>query len=438
MATRRRPKLSLVLKCDAGPSCCNLNPSKENVVTLNPSLWEKLPENLLEQILAKLPFSALIRFCCVCKKWKNLLLSNEISTRCNSCKPVLVHSLAGPLTVYSPSRGGWEKLPVSYLPIDVSQLSLVASGSGLLCFSTDSFGEFLICNPLTKQYRRLQMPCGEGQGCVMPVPSPLHLNRDESGMNCMIRLGYLRVGMVFNTDTGFYKLVVASIYEGSGRTTLVYDSSNCSWKKAAMVPQGRFFRMKAIPCGGHLYCGITGVESGVGGESGGFAKLVRYDAEKETWSAILIPAHLGFPRKLVEHRDRLLLLARPNWQISETFDFFELQEAGSRMWLAAKYMPRRLMDSVYAAMSRPNNPILRSYIKCFGQGDIMYFVGICVKRAEVDPLMRGCSRSITGLRVWTHDFSSNSCLRLSDWEDWDLDNGPLSYHLLSPSLHAQV
>ncbi|OAE28195.1 hypothetical protein AXG93_2515s1330 [Marchantia polymorpha subsp. ruderalis] len=68
----------------------------------------------------------------------------------------------------------------------------------------------------------------------------------------------------------------------------------------------------------------------------------------------------------------------------------------------------------------------------------MYFVGICVKRAEVDPLLRGCSRSITGLRVWTHDFSSNSCLRLSDWEDWDLDNGPLSYHLLSPSLHAQL
>ncbi|KAL3694401.1 hypothetical protein R1sor_008052 [Riccia sorocarpa] len=243
--------------------------------------------------------------------------------------------------------------------------------------------------------------------------------------------------MVYYEETGCYKLIVASIYEGSGRTTLVYDSATRTWKRVAIVPQGRYFRMKAITAGGNLYCGITGVESVAGGESGGFAKLVRYDAGRETWSAIFIPAHLGFPRKLVEHQDRLLLLARPNWQISETFDFFELQEAGNKMWLAPKYMPRRLMDSVYAAMSRPNNPILRSYIKCFGHGDIMYFVGICVKRAETDHTNNRCARSITGLRVWTHDFSTNSCLRLSDWEDWDLDNGPLSYHLLSPSLHAQ-
>ncbi|KAF3972203.1 hypothetical protein CMV_004280 [Castanea mollissima] len=121
-----------------------------------------LPEEILTNILLRLPVKSLIRFRLVCKSWFTFLHKpNFIATHlnyssANNCHHLLVHTQAENHAISLLSNKTLNLIDSPRTP-KVEREVIVGSCNGLVCLSRDS--EIVLWNPATKEHKVLPTPC---------------------------------------------------------------------------------------------------------------------------------------------------------------------------------------------------------------------------------------------------------------------------------------
>ncbi|CAM6093187.1 unnamed protein product [Calypogeia fissa] len=234
----------------------------------------------------------------------------------------------------------WEEHSLAFFQdhIQTSRLELVATAGGLMCFETDKSNQLIVCNPISKIWRLLQIPCrtiGERQASDH---HPKYMNVITSSLfdfspaedrehGSTFRKRTTIVGLMVDPVTGnHYKIVVASLQDNYNSSctasTVVYDSMTSSWKTGAKAPEGgEFSDGDAIFCNGSLYC-LVKTETYNG-------ELFKYDVKRDRWSALSLDMSV-VRCKLIEHCGRVILAQRNSYYSHESaFKFFQLCDASS-------------------------------------------------------------------------------------------------------------
>ncbi|KAG6543684.1 hypothetical protein Mapa_014868 [Marchantia paleacea] len=333
------------------------------------SMLASLPEDVLHGVFQKLPFSSLVRFRLVCKAWNELIISPESARSNHPMKSVLTHFLNWKLTLFNSVACVWEDYSLSFFrdQIEAKFLDVVATDGGLLCFETEVFGQLVVCNPITKRWRVVQVPCRPGEEFYMPSPT-VHMS-----MRSQRPLGDRRmmVGLIVDQVTGHYKVIVAALHEGANRATLVYDSLTRSWKKGAQVPEGKKFSDDdVISCNGRVYCLIKNPK---GAQQEAVWRLLNYNVELDIWSELCLPAEtLVSFIKLVEHCGSVHLLVEErdsSWRNPRLL-LYDIENAStsSSMRLTRKDIPRKFTTKFSDQALRPT--FFES--NALGQGNLIY------------------------------------------------------------------
>ncbi|XP_010268500.1 PREDICTED: F-box protein CPR30-like [Nelumbo nucifera] len=133
----------------------------------------KLPGEIMEDILSRVPGKSLMRFMCVCKSWRNLFSDTRFTkmhlnraTEICSHSPHLIFATATKL--YHADLDSFDHTTSLHLPFrkrPVKNLQLVGTCNGLVCISLNSKLTYL-WNPTTRDYKELprQIPKSRCRG----------------------------------------------------------------------------------------------------------------------------------------------------------------------------------------------------------------------------------------------------------------------------------
>jgi len=125
-----------------------------------------LPDDILEQVLGHLPFATIIKACCVCKKWNDMLHSARFMRSLSNIsyqKPwyfMFTRDNDPNGHVYDPMLSKWYQFQI---PCVGSPSWRLVSFSGLVCFMDYACRRKLyVCNPITRYCRKLvELPDAE-------------------------------------------------------------------------------------------------------------------------------------------------------------------------------------------------------------------------------------------------------------------------------------
>ncbi|KAI9112659.1 hypothetical protein K1719_016325 [Acacia pycnantha] len=176
-----------------------------------------LPEDIMVNILKRLPVKSLIRFQCVCKHWKNFLKTSSFVT-----DHLHYSSAQNPSLLFKPNSncqplhlslidGEINALEVQIPPLigSLSDVMIVGSSNGLLCIATnESKDSLLYWNPAIREVRQV------------PATTP-----------SKFPLSYCILGFGFSEIVDDYKIV--KTYTGRGNVIIgvkMYSLSTDSWK----------------------------------------------------------------------------------------------------------------------------------------------------------------------------------------------------------------
>ncbi|GFP93200.1 F-box/kelch-repeat protein at5g15710 [Phtheirospermum japonicum] len=251
-------------------------------IQMEDNIWAGLPEDLLNEILARVPPFMIFRLRSVCKRWNSILQDNgflKFHSQVPSHGPCLLtywkNSQTPQCSVFSLPLKQWFRIPFTFLP--QWAFWLVGSSGGLVCFSGLDGLTFktLICNPLTQKWR------------VLPS---LHYNQQR------------QLIMVVDRKNRSFKVIATSdIYGDKSLPTEVYDSKADKWSIHQTMPAVNLCSSKMALCDSRLYLETL---SPLG--------LMMYGLETGRWEHI--PAK--FPRSLLDGylvagaRKRLFLVGR--------------------------------------------------------------------------------------------------------------------------------
>ncbi|KAJ6790931.1 F-box protein-like [Iris pallida] len=183
---------------------------------------ESVPEDLILQILARLPVKSLIRFKSVSRAFLRLpsdrhfvRLHHEISSRNPNLLIELLDS-SGFITI-DPSSLSVSRSSLDFL---ADRVRIRASSNGVLCCaSVADRGLYYICNPNTRDFR------------------PLPRARERPFTRFQPEYEATLVGLAFDPSTYEYNVVLAGFYRPFGRrpqdrlVCMVFDSAAGSWAK---------------------------------------------------------------------------------------------------------------------------------------------------------------------------------------------------------------
>lgn len=413
---------------------------QEEATSSSPS-WQFLHEDLIVEVLARLPFLSLIRCRRVCKKWNSVITSAGFSDHHQftpKCVPVYFNAWDGTFTVYNSVLNSWYRHSLAFLQLQVyasspalcESLSLAASGGGLLLFDTATFGQYFLCNPVTKKWRELKLPRKDWRGNHMPAPPWIRRGRLHQDVVSGRRM---LVGIVCGNYDVNYKLVFAGLYAGSLWTTLVYDSRTFSWSRGARIPiEGTdcAFAGRSMCCNGFLYCLIRGD----GGDLNHY-RVMKYDLDQKIWRQFWIPRYFGPFLELLEHQESILLIVRePARTPLGSNTFYKLQEWNhdDATWLI-------VLEDLPSVVNGLGQPLCTKFVSGFhrcghvGNGDLIYEVGFYREEQE------------KGWRVLLYHHAENYCFWLPDydvdkrhasWHGWS--KFPLGFYSFQPSLRLRV
>ncbi|CAM6104383.1 unnamed protein product [Calypogeia fissa] len=275
---------------------------------MDKELWEKLPEELLPIILAKLPVRSLAQFRSVCKSWSSLWYSESFVQLRSSTPPERSwfifnnynndYCLIDGSFSYDISCNKWHK----FVPNLPSQIERVAASAGglLFCVSRPSimvpvpgsvpgyhWPEMFVCNPLKESWIRLVQRPGYWQPII--------------------------VGMVADPVARTYKVILADRCQG----TEIYDSRTKSWKLIGKRPTTAFLRTNNS---------ISVKEKLV---TTGALSLLVFDSKEERWSSIGYPVGSIFHPQISNCHGRLHLVGfLPDENRLEVWDRQELDGNG--------------------------------------------------------------------------------------------------------------
>ncbi|KAL2632341.1 hypothetical protein R1flu_017027 [Riccia fluitans] len=368
-----------------------------------PSLWRHLPEELLERLFAKLPFESLVRLRRVCKRWNHVILSGEVSYLENpTAKCVPVHFGNGAFKIYNSITKDWQEQSLAFLSLDIltNGMSLIATAGGLLCFHTYVPANLVICNPLTRRFKQLEMP----QPAAVEAPVPQLYTIDK-----------IQVAMRADTASGNYEVLVAATAQcdgngGSLRGRVVgYDSASSSWKQFADVPRDILFWLGgSVFCSGSFYC-LAALILVPGDGALWEWMLMKYDIDRDCWSVFpVIGAHVWQDHaRIVEYQGSILLVTKASSNIS----IHRLDESRSSLWVHLKDLPL----NVFTNLKEKTSESLRNDIWwCICRGELLFIIDPCREQSG------------GGLIVLVHDLSKNT------WDWIPMLEGNYDPHHLCP------
>lgn len=230
------------------------------------SLWARLPEELVEAILAFLPLPYLIRASIVCKRWKSLLHSESFKMRCSQTPAhhgwLLTMGRNNSCRAYSSEDDAWYELPIRNL---VGHSKLLSSASGLLCFEApdEACLTLMVVDPIAKDVRKL--PTLEYDGGLV-------LQRKDHLVGLYV---------VEHSCPVVYRVVVFvsgdAVPQGSAVVTMIFDSDVGSWRiSAAEPPSSANLVVDQALVGSVLYCRVASTLGGL--------QVVAYDVRADSWT----------------------------------------------------------------------------------------------------------------------------------------------------------
>jgi hypothetical protein len=216
--------------------------------------FSKLPDELIEEILTRLPAEYLCKFSIVCKQWKTLFSSTGFITKKWALAPPnkkpwlvvgAVEENGGYFSAYSWFTRSW-KIPclsLSFLegkegPVRVRSrpFHYLGSASGLFLIAGNFTSSTYVCNPLT--------------GKLFILPRMKFINCVESTMR----------GIVQEGENGYKVVALDNSTRHEQKIVEIYDSTEKSWRVAGILPRNLRFRANGVIgarmafCQGFLYC----------------------------------------------------------------------------------------------------------------------------------------------------------------------------------------
>ncbi|KAF9668476.1 hypothetical protein SADUNF_Sadunf14G0007500 [Salix dunnii] len=286
---------------------------------MDPAIWSRLPEELLEHVLSFLPLKTFLNLRSTCKHFKSLLFSSSFMSRhTTSGSPfssflLLSHpQFYQQFPLYDSIVGSWRNLTLSLsllLPGTGSNVSpsctLLSSSNGLICFSLPSSCSFLVCNFVAKSSRIVEFPT--------------HPFTFES--------------FVFVSMSSGYKIFVLCS-KFSSNSVFVYDSKVHSWQKFDRFEPilGDNYRQEGIFFNGSLY--FTTLEP---------FSIVCFALESGRWERFdsELPGDLTFVRLVSDGKKKLYLIGGVGRNgISRSMKLWELDD--ERDWIEVESLPEMM------------------------------------------------------------------------------------------------
>lgn len=306
-------------------------------IQMEDNIWAMLPEDLLHEILARVPPFLIFRLRSVCRRWNSLLQDSSFFKFHSSvpshglCLLTFQKNLQVPqCSVFSLPLKNWYRMPFTFLPYWA--FWLVSSSGGLVCFSGSDGLAFsiLVCNPLTQTWRSLPQ---------------MHYNRQRQLIMVANRL-----------DKSFKVIATNDICSDKSLPTEIYDSKTDSWSVHQTMPAANLCSSKMAFCDSRLYLETL---SPLG--------LMMYKLDTNQWEHI--PAK--FPRSLLDGylvagtQNRLFLVGRIGlYSTLQNMRIWELDHA-KVIWVEISRMPPKY----FRALLR----LSAERFECFGQDNLICF-----------------------------------------------------------------
>ncbi|KAK2660138.1 hypothetical protein Ddye_006671 [Dipteronia dyeriana] len=312
---------------------------------MDPEIWSRLPEELLEHVLSFLPLKTFLNLRSTCKLFKSLTSSpsfmskhssSSSSTKFSSFLLLSHRQCHHQFPLYDFSVGAWRNLhlPPSVLLPPISNSSgdssaLLSSSNGLLCFSVPSSSSLLVCNLLAKSSRIINFPA-----------YPFDLESLT----------------LVSTPSGYKIFTLYSKY--SSNYALVYESKNQSWTKVnsfESVLRDSSNRQESVYYNGSLYFTTSEPFS-----------VLRFDLDNNGggWARnnTLLPSELVFVRLVSDGNRKLYLIGGVGRNgISRSLKMWELSDhENENKWVEVESLPE-LMCRKFMAVCYHNY----EHVYCF-------------------------------------------------------------------------
>lgn len=289
------------------------------------------------QILARLPIPSFLRFRTVCKSWNNLLHAPGFLHECHDVPSqgpwflMFKNDHYREAATYNPSLNCWHPIPL-LIASAPGQISFhVGAAGGLLCYYAAECDSVVVCNPLTRSWRKL------------PPTQRIQF--------------FQPVGMVVDRKTQQYQVVVAGIWATYGAcypTAEVFDSGTNEWTITANTPPNFPLHPSGILCDGILYWRCH--------EPHG---LTTFDTKTQQWSQIHAPLPRDFESYgLVESRGGLSVIGRFEEAAGKSVCVMELRRA-RQAWEEVDRMPAALLEEFLKDAAND------AYLRCIGHSEMV-------------------------------------------------------------------
>ncbi|KAL6013065.1 hypothetical protein ACLOJK_003555 [Asimina triloba] len=185
---------------------------------MEPRIWSRLPDHLLERILALLPLKTFFNLRTTCKRFHSLLFSPSFLSHTHpspTFSPYLLlshpHLPPAAFLLHHVFHDRWRTLALSHsLPLTCAPSpTLLSASGGLLCFSLPD--SFFVCNVLTRSAKSIEFPtCPFESVSLIPTSTPFSSSP---------------------SSVHGYKLLLLCSSSQSANRVLVYDSATEKWAR---------------------------------------------------------------------------------------------------------------------------------------------------------------------------------------------------------------
>ncbi|PIN18108.1 hypothetical protein CDL12_09234 [Handroanthus impetiginosus] len=273
------------------------------------------PDEVVLQILARLPIKSLFRNKCVCKLWYQLIsdkyftkLYNEIAVM----NPMVLVEITDPSSESRPSlilvdnSRGVSEFSLNFMK---DRVKVRASCNGLLCCSSiPDKGVYYVCNPMTKQYK------------LLPRTRERPLTRFYPNGEATL------VGLACNILTQKYNVVLAGYHRLFGHRPersficMVFDSDSNKWRKFVTLQDDHFTHMNRNQ--------VVYINGSLHWLTSSCSDVLVLDLESETWRKIPLPNQVthgsGNRVYLLESEGRLSVIQISDvWMHIWVMEFYE-------------------------------------------------------------------------------------------------------------------
>ncbi|XP_010267910.1 PREDICTED: F-box protein At5g49610 [Nelumbo nucifera] len=271
------------------------------------------PEEVVLQILARLPIKSLFRCKSVCKLWYRLpsnkyfiQLYNEVSSK----NPMVLVELIKSFYVKSSFICVDRLRGVSEFSLDFlnDRVKVRASCNGLLCCaSVPNKGVYYVCNPLTREFKLLPR--------TRERPMTRFHPDDEATL----------VGLAFNVSNQKFNVVLAGFYRPFGHRPLdsfvcvVFDSETNTWRKSISSRSDEFTHMnrnQVVFANGSLHWLTYSC-----------LYILVFDLDNEVWRKISLPGEV-----IARSGNRVHLL-----ELDGSVSIIQISEAWMNIWALKNY-----------------------------------------------------------------------------------------------------